>query len=127
MAQHGHIVWNELNTRDPQAAMRFYGASVGWTFEMRPMAEGAPYWLAKAGEVVVAGLFTMVGSQFFGVPEHWFAYLEVDDIDGRVAGVAAAGGTVMRKPWTVADVGRIAIVRAPGGGVMGWMTSARPA
>jgi uncharacterized protein len=33
-----------------------------------------------------------------------------------------AGATVLRDPWTIPGVGRMAILRAPGGGVMAWMT-----
>ncbi len=124
MAKHGQFVWTELNTRDAEAAKRFYGATVGWTFDSMPMADGGTYWLAKIGDEMAGGIFTMSGPHFDGIPEHWFSYLEVDDVDRRVVGVATAGGIVMREPWTIPGVGRVAIVRAPGGGVMGWMTSA---
>ena len=32
------LVWNELNTRDPEAAKAFYGAVFGWGFEEREFA-----------------------------------------------------------------------------------------
>ncbi len=40
---HGHFYWNELMTRDADKAKKFYGASVGWTFEAMPMPDGT-YW-----------------------------------------------------------------------------------
>ena len=65
---------------------------------------------------------------FDGIPEHWFSYIEVDDVDARVAKVAPAGGKIHREPWDVPNVGRIAIVADINGAVIGWMTSAsRPA
>ena len=38
MWANGSFYWNELMTRDAEAAKRFYGATLGWTFE--PMAVG---------------------------------------------------------------------------------------
>jgi len=59
MWSHGHFYWNELLTRDPEAAKKFYGDTIGWTFEAMPMAGGhGTYWVAKQGDKPVAGLFT---------------------------------------------------------------------
>jgi len=55
-------------------------------------------------------------------PSHWLSYIAVDDVDTRVASVAGAGGTVVRAPWDVAGVGRIALVQDPSGAMIGWMT-----
>jgi hypothetical protein len=46
----------------------------------------------------------------------------VDDIDARCEKAREAGGTVEREPFDIANVGRIAIIRQPGGGAIGWMT-----
>ena len=127
MAQHGCFVWNELNTRDPEAAKQFYGAVFGWTFDSMPMPEGGTYWVGRVGETAAAGLFTMSGPHFEGVPEHWLAYVEVDDVDKRVVEVAAKGGTVLRAPWAVPGVGRIAIIKDAGGAPLGVMTSSAAA
>src|SRR3954468_7531811 len=34
--EHGALCWNELNTRDVEAAQAFYGELLGWTFEKIP-------------------------------------------------------------------------------------------
>jgi predicted enzyme related to lactoylglutathione lyase len=39
------------------------------------------------------------------------SYLAVDDIDARLIKAKAAGATVMREPFDVPGVGRIAILR----------------
>ena len=121
MWTHGTFYWNELNTRDAERAKRFYGDLIGWTFEAMAMDDGT-YWVAKLGDRPVGGVFSIAGPEFDGIPEHWMSYLAVDDVDARVAGVAAAGGMVLRAPWDVPGVGRIAIVRDPGGAVSGWIT-----
>ena len=58
MWQNGSFYWNELMTRDAEAAKRFYGATLGWTFEAME-AEGGPvtYWVAKVGDESVAGIY----------------------------------------------------------------------
>lgn len=123
MWTHGSFFWNELNTRDPERAKAFYGDLLGWTFEAMSMPEGT-YWVAKAGERAVGGIFTMSGPEFEGIPEHWFSYVSVDDLDARVARVGGAGGEVLRAPWDIPGIGRIAIVRDSNGAAIGWITPA---
>jgi predicted enzyme related to lactoylglutathione lyase len=52
------------------------------------------------------------------------AYLAVDNVDARVNKATAAGATLMRPLFDVPGVGRIAILREPGGAGIGWMTPA---
>ena len=124
MADHGAFYWNELNTRDAEKAKAFYAATLDWTFDAMPMLEGGIYWVAKAGDAKVGGIFTMDGPQFEGVPEHWFAYIAVDDVDARVDRAEAAGGKILRPAFDVPDVGRIVILKDVNGAAMGWMTPA---
>jgi uncharacterized protein len=121
MWSHGSFYWNELMTWDVEQAKRFYGASIGWTFEAMPMANGT-YWLAKMDEKAVAGIFPLSRPEFEGVPEGWMSYLAVDDVDARIETAKAAGAKVMREPFEVPDVGRIAILKEPGGAGIGWIT-----
>ncbi|MBH0238508.1 VOC family protein [Methylobrevis albus] len=122
MTAHGTITWNELNSWDPDGAMRFYGEALGWTFEAMPMP-GGTYWLIFSDGNRVGGLFPLTEPDFEGVPSHWLTYIEADNVDARVDRALAAGGSLMRPPFDVPGVGRIAIVCAPGGEVMGWMQS----
>jgi predicted enzyme related to lactoylglutathione lyase len=124
MAEHGTFHWNELNTRDVEKAKKFYADTIGWTFDGMPMANGT-YWVAKAGDKMAGGIFDMnsIGLPK-EVPEHWMSYLSVDDVDKRVGMAKKAGATILREPFDVPDVGRIAIVKEPAGAVIGWMTPA---
>lgn len=124
MADHGTFYWNELMTRDVEPAKRFYEQAVGWTFEAMPMDNGGTYHLAKMGDRPVSGIFDTTGSEMAELPEHWFSYLAVDDIDARCAKAKEAGGEIAREPFDVPGIGRIAIIRQPGGGMVGWMTAA---
>jgi predicted enzyme related to lactoylglutathione lyase len=49
-------------------------------------------------------------------------YIAVDDIDARVEKAKAAGASVIRPPFEIQGVGRIAILRGPGGAVFALMT-----
>jgi predicted enzyme related to lactoylglutathione lyase len=123
MWSHGHFYWNELMTRNPEQAKSFYGATVGWSFEAMPSPDGT-YWVAKLGDDAVAGIFPLSAPQFDDVPEQWMPYLAVDDVDQRVNKATAAGAQLMRPLFDVPGVGRIAILREPGGAGIGWMTPA---
>ena len=54
--------------------------------------------------------------------DSWIPYLAVDDIDARANKAIAAGASFIREPFDVPGVGRIPILREPGGAVVGWMT-----
>ncbi|WP_434054028.1 MAG: VOC family protein [Roseibium sp.] len=122
MVTHGTFYWNELMTRDTGRARAFYGKSLGWTFAEMPMEEGSVYVVANLGDRPVGGMFQMDGPQFEGVPEHWMSYIAVDNVDERLELAVAHGGEVLRPPYDVAGIGRIAILKDVGGAVQGWMT-----
>ena len=57
---HGIFVWNELNSRNVEAAKSFYAAALGWTFEAMPVEGGDPYWTIKNGDVRVGGIILRI-------------------------------------------------------------------
>lgn len=119
---HGNFCWNELMTRDVEGAKRFYQSTIGWSFEAMPMVDGGTYWVASSAGKSVAGIFSLNASGYDGVPESWMSYLAVDDVDARVAKAIKAGAKLMKPIFDVPNVGRIAILREPGGAGVGWMT-----
>jgi predicted enzyme related to lactoylglutathione lyase len=124
MAPHGRFHWNELRTRDIERAKRFYGETIGWTFQPMAAGDGSTYWVASIDGQPVAGLFAIDQPRFEDVPESWIPYLAVDDVDARVETAVAAGATLVMPIFDVPDVGRIAMLREPGGAGVGWMTPA---
>jgi predicted enzyme related to lactoylglutathione lyase len=120
---HGAFHWNELNTREPQTAREFYEKALGWTFEPMEIPDGT-YYVAKSRDAVVGGIFEMKGPRFEGVPSHWLAYISVDDVDRRVETAVRLGATVMRPPWDIPGVGRIAILKDGTGAPIGFITPA---
>jgi predicted enzyme related to lactoylglutathione lyase len=119
---HGTFVWNELLTRDVEAAKRFYTGLVGWTFKPHPMHGGSTYWIAEIDGKPVAGIMAMPQDLPATVPPHWFEYLEVDDVDARLQVATQHGGKIMRPPFDVPDVGRLGFVADATGAALGLMT-----
>jgi predicted enzyme related to lactoylglutathione lyase len=55
------------------------------------------------------------------MPEQWVPYVSVDDVDSRVKQAVTAGARIMREPFDVPEVGRIAILRDSGGALIAWI------
>jgi uncharacterized protein len=106
------VVWNELNTRDPEAAKSFYGAVFGWGFEEREFETGT-YASIKVGEDSIGGMIDITGRAPDEVPAHWLVYFAVDDVDATAAKATDSGGGVALEAFDIAEVGRIAIVKDP--------------
>lgn len=122
---HGQVFWTELNTWKPEQAVGFLEKTLGWAMTSSPMPDGSTYWVGALNDVPAGGVFTMTKPTFdAAIPDHWITYFAVDDVDDSVAQVQAAGGRIVRPPFDVPDVGRIAMIKDPGGAVCGYM---RPA
>ena len=73
----GSLSWNELNTRDPEAAESFYGDLFGWSFAEMDMGESGSYTTmhlpgAAEDDQGIAGLLDMRGR----VPDEVYADVE---------------------------------------------------
>ncbi len=53
------------------------------------------------------------------------SYIAVDDVDARVKKAQSRGATLMKPIFDIPGVGRIAILREPGGAGIGWITPAQ--
>ena len=116
---HGFFHWNELLTTDVDKAKDFFSKTVGWTFEDMPMPDGGKYYVAMSEGEPVGGMMNMPAAVPSGTPPHWLSYLEVEDLEDAASKVKAAGGTVLREPFEVPEVGRIAMIADPTGAVLG--------
>lgn len=119
---HGRVIWNELNSPDPEAAMAFYGPIMGWTFAPMPMGDDMIYRIIRKDDVAIGGIFPLAGPECAGIPPHWLVYFGVDDVDARLAEAEAAGGTIVRPAHDIPGIGRIAVVQDAEGAYQAWMT-----
>src|SRR5262245_1484593 len=114
----GKVVWNDLITDDVAATRRFYAELFGWTFESGTGAGRGEYWLAKSGNVYVAGLVPIAPRADGAELARWLPYVSVDDVDGAIARARAAGGEVAAEARNV-NLGRVAAILDPEGAVLG--------
>src|SRR5665811_426611 len=78
----GVFNWNELLTKDVEAAKKFYSGVLGWTAEDMPMGDMGTYVIFKAGDEQVGGMMRIPAeAEKMGVPPYWGAYISVDDVD----------------------------------------------
>jgi uncharacterized protein len=111
------LAWNELTTRDTEAAKPFYAATFGWEAETAQMGD-IEYTTWQLDGKPVGGMLAM-GEQFPAqVPAHWLAYFAVEDADATVERIRAAGGDVMYGPVDI-PAGRFAVAGDPHRAVFG--------
>lgn len=111
---HGVPCWVDLMVPDVREASRFYEAVLGWTVP-EPSDEWGGYVVAEVGGAACAGL----GPQEPGARTAWTTYLATDDADAVAARIEQAGGTVLRAPFDVGPLGRMAIAADPTGATFG--------
>jgi predicted enzyme related to lactoylglutathione lyase len=114
----GRFVWYELMTTDTKNAIAFYTEVVGWKTELFKESEPGkePYnmWVASQGPL--GGVMTLPDEvKKMGVPPHWMAHVEVDDVDATVAKVKKLGGKVLAPPMDIPTVGRFSVIADPQG------------
>jgi uncharacterized protein len=107
------LAWAELMSHDAMRAKGFYGELFNWIGETTPMA-GTEYTVYKRGDEMLAGMMQMT-AEFGDMPSHWMVYLQVDDIEKKVAEAEALGGTVCSPPADVPGIGRFAVMQDPQG------------
>ncbi|MCW5805369.1 MAG: VOC family protein [Deltaproteobacteria bacterium] len=115
------FVWHDLNTRDPEAAKKFYGDVFSWTFSA---SDGGPYVHIAAGEHMIGGIRKMDANE--PGPTSWLGYIAVDDVAATVAKIGASKGKVFVPTTAMPNVGTFAVTADPTGAVFAPWKSARP-
>jgi uncharacterized protein len=89
----GSLAWNDLVTRDLDAAKRFYTEWMGWTLQEMPDSGG--YHVIRNGERSNGGMQPFRPGMPEGVPSHWMPYFGIDDLDATLTRVPELGGQVV--------------------------------
>jgi predicted enzyme related to lactoylglutathione lyase len=111
----GAFTWNELNTRDVEAAKAFYGNVFGWTFKTNDMGS-VQYTEFEVDGRSVGGIMPM-GEDFPPeIPPYWLVYFSVENADESQATAVSAGGEVVMPAFDI-PIGRVAILKDPPGAV----------
>jgi uncharacterized protein len=110
----GCMGWNELQTRDPEAAGEFYGGLFGW--EIHPIEDdGRVVYTTVKNEGSQNGGFMPMSEQHGEAPSFWLPYFTVSSRDGAVEKVQELGGTLLAGPLDL-PAGKVAILADPQGG-----------
>jgi uncharacterized protein len=112
----GTFCWPELYTTDQRGAKAFYTGLFGWGIRDIPMGPDAAYTVFTLGGRDAAACYgAMPGMEKQGIPPHWMPYVSVASADEAASKVAASGGEVLKAPFDVMGIGRLAALRDPGG------------
>ena len=111
---HGTFCWNELMTRDTDAAAKFYTELLGWEAVDSGMTDTA-YTIMKADGKDAGGMMMMPPDIPEQVPAHWMAYIAVDDVDSLVEKTKQLGGKVHCGPMDIPQIGRFCVIEDPTG------------
>ena len=117
----GVFVWDELATSDVAAAKTFYADVLGWSSEDVNMG-GFTYTILKHPNAEQGSAGAMPQGE--APAPMWLCYINAPDIDATAAKAAELGATVMREPFDIENIGRIAIVVDPTGAAFGLFKSA---
>jgi uncharacterized protein len=124
----GCWTWNNLMTRDVDAAKDFYGRVFGWT---AAQPEGAPGYIwnwqvdGQRWPEGLAGLMRMGTDMPPDAPPHWQVYLMVESADGAVEKNKAAGGSLIYGPIDL-PIARMAVIVDPQGANVALLESRYP-
>jgi uncharacterized protein len=117
MPSNGTFCWNELATKDLEAAKKFYTELLGWQLK-ESKAAGMAYNEIVAGDEHIGGIYQMTdecGGGGAEMPSHWMTYVAVEDVDAKAARAEELGGKVCVPPTDIPNVGRFCVVNDPSG------------
>lgn len=114
----GTFCWVELGTSDSAGAKEFYTKLFGWDYIDNPVGPDMVYTMLKLDGKDVGALYQLLPDmKAQGIPPHWLSYVSVASADETAAKAKELGGTLMKGPFDVSTVGRMAVVQDPTGAV----------
>ncbi|MDT0406228.1 VOC family protein [Streptomyces edwardsiae] len=112
----GTPCWADAMFADVEAAKRFYGDVLGWSFAEASTEFGGYAEARVDGRAVAAVVPPMPGQE--GTSQ-WCLYLAAEDAAATAARIRDHGGELLMEPMRVADFGTMCLARDPGGVVFG--------
>lgn len=110
----GKIVHFEIMGPDGDGLTSFYSNVFGWQGDAVPGFD--QYNMVAADQV---GLGGAIGKGNEGMPSYITMYIEVDDIDGCLEAIGAAGGATVVPRTVIPDMVTFALFTDPAGNMMG--------
>ena len=106
----GAMCWNELLTKDAEAAQAFYGALFDWKF-----------FADENGYIMIQnrgrnnGAMMQMDASFGEMPSVWQPYFTVADIDASIERAGELGGTIIIPKTVAPGAGHFAYLNDPAG------------
>ena len=107
----GCLTWNELQTREPEVAIAFYGQLFGWELERMEEDGKLAYVMIRNGDRANGGMMPMTEAHG-DAPPAWLPYFTVPSTDEAAVTARKLGGGVFVEPFDLPN-GRIAVVHDP--------------
>src|SRR3954451_8411068 len=114
----GAFCWNDLGSREPDVAQRFWAGLLGWEFE-RIDAAPLELWTIKNAGRSNGGLRRIGDETPPDVPSHWLVYFAVESIDSAVDTAAANGGATVVPKTRAGGENSFAVLADPAGATFG--------
>jgi len=108
------LSWNELATRDLEAAKAFYSKVFGWGVKSNKMPDGGEYVEWQVNGRSVGGGQAMGSMYPPQIPAHWLVYFAVGNTDDTLKKAQDLGGNVMAPAMDIPQ-GRMAVLADPQG------------
>ena len=121
--RHGTFCWTEIASSDAEKCKDFYANVFGWKFQdSKAATDGFVYHEFNTGnaDYPAGGLYQLSAGMFGNgpiPPPHFMTYIAVDDVDANAELAKSLGGTVLKEPDEIPNVGRFAIIQDPSGAV----------
>jgi uncharacterized protein len=124
----GTFCWVELGTTDGEAAKKFYTQLFNWDYTDNPVGPSGVYTILKQNGKDVGALYKMPEEMTAnGVPPHWMSYISVANADETAAKAKSLGATLMKEPFDVFTMGRMAVIQDPTGAMFAlWQPGTHP-
>jgi uncharacterized protein len=124
----GTFCWVELGTTDGDAAKKFYTQLFNWDYTDNPVGPSGFYTILKQNGKDVGALYRMPEEMTSnGVPPHWMSYISVANADETAAKAKSLGATLMKEPFDVFTMGRMAVIQDPTGAMFAlWQPGTHP-
>lgn len=116
----GSVHWVELHSKDLSADLAWLTATFGFTTDEMDMPDGK-YTILKSGDEMRGGAMASTEEK---APSMWLTWMQVGNVDETVARVGNHNGNVLSPAFDVPNIGRMAVVQDPAGGVFGVITPA---
>jgi uncharacterized protein len=112
----GGFIWYELMTTDPEGAKAFYDSVVGWSIGEATPEYGGYRMIGRSDGGFAGGVLPMTPEMLQeGTRPGWLGYLNVADVDAKLASIESAGGKTYMPPIDIPSVGRVAMMGDPQG------------